>query len=47
MQPHEKSVKLFIDCLFPLSSGSGKPFHPNKHEQFTPKDVNFRNLTLG
>jgi len=25
MQPHEKSVKLFADCLFSLS-GSGKPF---------------------
>ena len=34
MQPHEKSVKLFDDCLF-LLSGSRKPFLSNKHEQFT------------
>jgi len=31
MQPHEKSVKLFVDCLL-FNTGSGKPFPPNKHE---------------
>ena len=29
MQPHEKSVKLFVDCLF-ICSGSGKPFLSNR-----------------
>jgi len=43
MQPHKKSVKLFVDCLF-LCSGSGKPLLPNKRKQFTPKDVNLCNL---
>jgi len=43
MQPHEKSVNLFADCLF-LLSGSGKPFLPNKHEWITLKRVNLRNL---
>jgi hypothetical protein len=46
MQPHEKSVNLLVDCLFTIV-GSGKPFHPNKHEQFTPEDVNLRKLILG
>jgi len=46
MQPHEKSVKPFVDYLF-ITSGSGKPFPLNKHEQFTPKDVNLRNLFSG
>jgi len=32
-------VKLFRYVLFSLY-GSGKPFHPNKQEQFTPEDVN-------
>ena len=45
MQPHKKSVKLFAGCLFSLT-GSGKPFPLNKHEQFTPGDVNLRNLIL-
>jgi hypothetical protein len=30
----QKSVKLLVDCLFTIV-GSGKPFPPNKHEQFT------------
>jgi len=34
MQPHEKSVKPFADCLFSFF-GSRKPFPLNKHEQFT------------
>jgi len=45
MQSHEKSVKLFADCLFTIS-GSGKPFPSNKRKQFTPEDVNLRILTL-
>ena len=43
MQPYKKSVKLFVDCLF-VNSGSGIPFLLNKHEQFTPEDVNLRTL---
>jgi hypothetical protein len=35
MQPHEKSVKLPVDCLF-TNTGSGKPLCLNKREQFTP-----------
>jgi hypothetical protein len=42
---HKKSVKLFVDSLF-ISPGSGKPSSLNKHEQFTPEDVNFRSLIL-
>ena len=45
MQPHEKGVKLFAGCLFSLL-GSRKPFLSNKRKQFTPEDVNFRNLIL-
>ena len=37
MQPYEKSVKPFVDCLF-FNTGSRKPFPFNKHEQFTPRE---------
>jgi len=45
MQPHEKSVKLFVDCLSCIQA-LPKPLQVNKHERSTPEDVNFRHFTL-
>jgi len=38
-------VNLFADRLF-IHSGSGEPLPLNKRKQFTPEDVNLRNLIL-
>jgi len=42
MQLHEKSVKLFAECLF-LFQVLENTFVRNKRKQFTPEDVNLRN----